>query len=97
MLRELQRVLQNLLVDLEGVFCVFSERDEPCHKFVENYSQRPQVNGVGITLTCEGFRRHVVGGANHREGFFSPVQFFASSQIDEFKIPVGTNHDVFRF
>lgn len=44
MLGELQRILEDLLIDLKRVFCIFSEGDESCHELVEDYTEGPEVN-----------------------------------------------------
>lgn len=94
-LRELQRVFEDLLVDLERIFCVFSEGDEACHEFIEDYAEGPEIHGERIPLTCECLRRHVVRSTDHGEGLLSSVQFLAGAQIYEFQVSVSTDHHVF--
>lgn len=94
-LGELQRIFEDLLVDLERIFCVFSEGDEASHEFIENYAERPEVHGEGVALSCESLRRHVVRSTDHGESLLSSVQFLTGPQINEFQVSISADHDVF--
>jgi len=78
---EFQRVFQDLLIDLKRILGIFSKRHKSCHEFIQNDTQRPKIDGEGVSFTCQGFRSHVIWGSDHGKSFLSPIQFLASTQI----------------
>lgn len=95
MLGKFQRVFEDLLVNLERIFCVFSEGYEASHEFIEDNAEGPKIHGEGVTFSRECLRCHVVRSTNHGECLLSSVQFFAGPQIYEFQVSISTDHDVF--
>ena len=93
---EFQWIFEDFLVDLERIFCVFSEGYETGHEFIEHYAEGPEIHGEGVALSCESFRRHVVRSADHGESLLSSVQFLAGPQIYQFEVSISTYHDIFR-
>lgn len=81
MLGEFQRIFQDLLIYLKRILSVFSKRHKSCHKFIQNDTQRPKIDGEGISFACQSLRSHVIWGSNHGKSFLSSIQFFASTQI----------------
>ncbi len=98
-LREFQTVFENLFIDFVWVLSVLSERHESSHKLIENNSQRPKINAIGISLTSKNFWSHIVRSSNNGESFLNDrflVDLLASSHINKFKVAVFANHNIFR-
>ena len=95
MLRKLEWVFDDLVIDFHRVFSILSERNKSCNELIENNTQGPQINREGVSLSRKSFRSHVVRGSNHCESFFSSIESLAGAKIDEFKISICTDHDIF--
>jgi hypothetical protein len=73
MLGEFKWIFYYLLINLKGVFGLFSERHKTCHELKEDCSERPQISWEGIAFTRQCLRSHIARRANHGKSLLNSV------------------------
>ena len=63
------------------------------HEYVEDNAQRPNI-ALGVVVTVENLRSHVVWRAGDGLTFLGAVDALAEPEVDQLQLPVRRQHDV---
>lgn len=93
---ELNIFLCDLFIDLIWIIKFLSKRQATYHKFINHYSERPQVSIHRITISWNNLWSHITWCPSNSVCFVV-YYLFATGEINQFQVSIFSHHNVFWF